>query len=288
MLPTTVPECSPSAPGHTGMLQEMALALGARQATNHDQPCFWAPVSVRARRDGTTAVFPHFVFDRAKPGTVTVGRDGRRFVNESTSYHLFGKAMFEANRDGSTIPAFLIADAVAMKRYGLGMVRPGGWGLRAALADGYVVQGATPAELAGRLGVDAAGLEATVAEMNVYAGSGVDAAFGRGSTVYQRANGDASHGPNPTLGPIGTAPFHAVRLWPGDIGSSVGLVTDAQARVLGPGEAPIDGLWAVGNDMASIMGGSYPAGGINLGPAMTFGFIAGRDLAGLPPLTTDP
>jgi succinate dehydrogenase/fumarate reductase flavoprotein subunit len=195
--------------------------------------------------------------------------------------------MFEANRDGSTIPAFLIADAVAMKKYGLGMVRPGGWGLRAALADGYVVQGATPAELAGRLGVDAAGLEATVAEMNIYAGTGVDAAFGRGSTVYQRANGDASHGPNPTLGPIGTAPFHAVRLWPGDIGSSVGLVTDAQARVLGPGEAPIDGLWAVGNDMASIMGGSYPAGGINLGPAMTFGFIAGRDLAGLPPLTTD-
>jgi glycine/D-amino acid oxidase-like deaminating enzyme len=144
LLPAPVPEWSPSAPGHTGRLQELALGLGARQAATHDQPCFWAPVSVRKRKDGSTAVFPHFVFDRAKPGTVTVGRDGRRFVNESTSYHLFGKAMFEASRDGSAIPAFLIADAVAIKRYGLGMVRPGGWGLRRALADGYVVHRAGP------------------------------------------------------------------------------------------------------------------------------------------------
>lgn len=279
LLPQPVPEASPAAPGHTGRLHDLAFGLGARHVDTHDQPCFWAPVSTRARPDGTTAVFPHFVFDRAKPGTVAVGHDGRRFVNESTSYHLFGKAMFEANRAGSTIPCFLIADATAMKAYGLGMVRPGGYGLTRALADGYVVSGRTIAELAGKLGIDAAALAATVVEMNGFAKTGIDTAFGRGSTVYQRANGDASHGPNPTLGPIAAAPFYAVRLTPGDIGASVGLVTDTRARVLGADDAPIPGLYAIGNEAASIMGGTYPGPGITLGPALTFAYIAARDAA---------
>jgi hypothetical protein len=287
LLPTTVPECSPSAPGHTGMLQEMALALGARQATTHDQPCFWAPVSVRAagRDDGGVPAF------RLRPGEAGHGDGGPRRAAVREREHVLspvrqGDVRSEPRRiDDPGLPDRRCGgDEEIRARHGAaGRLGPAGG------AGGRLCRAGRDAGGTDRApGVDAAGLEATVAEMNVYAGSGVDAAFGRGSTVYQRANGDASHGPNPTLGPIGTAPFHAVRLWPGDIGSSVGLVTDAQARVLGPGEAPIDGLWAVGNDMASIMGGSYPAGGINLGPAMTFGFIAGRDLAGLPPLTTDP
>jgi succinate dehydrogenase/fumarate reductase flavoprotein subunit len=273
-LPKPVPEHSPSAPGHTGELHDLALKLGAHHGEGAQQNCFWAPVSVRKRADGTTAVFPHFVFDRSKPGIITVGRDGRRFVNESTSYHLFVSAMFAANRDGSTIPAYLITDSVGLKKYGLGMIWPGGRGLKPFLADGYLTQADTLGELAEKLGINAGGLAASVASMNDYARTGIDLDFRRGTTTYERANGDPAHGPNPTLGPIGTAPFYAVKLYPGDIGSALGLVTDEHARVLRKDGTPIEGLYAIGNDMHSIMGGTYPGPGITIGPGITFGYIA--------------
>ena len=110
---------------------------------------------MRQRADGTVAVFPHFVMDRAKPGMVTVNQAGERFVNESTSYHLFGLAMQQVGRDGkASMPAYLIGDAAALGRYGMGMVRPGGQGLEPFLADGYLIEGATLAELAGKLAID--------------------------------------------------------------------------------------------------------------------------------------
>ncbi|TKT76191.1 FAD-dependent oxidoreductase [Aquamicrobium sp. LC103] len=278
-LPKPVPDHSPSAPGHTGELHDLALKLGAHHGEGAYQNCFWAPCSVRRRPDGSTAVFPHFVFDRSKPGTVSVGRDGRRFVNESTSYHLFVSAMFATNEDGSTIPAYLITDSEGLRKYGLGMVRPGGRGLKPFLEDGYLTQASTLGELAPKLGIDADGLKATVASMNEYAKTGVDPEFGRGTTVYEKANGDPTHGPNPTLGTIGTAPFYAVRLYPGDIGSAMGLVTDENARVLRGDGTVIEGLYAVGNDMHSIMGGVYPGPGITIGPGITFGYIAGKHAA---------
>jgi glycine/D-amino acid oxidase-like deaminating enzyme len=273
-LPKPVPEHSPSAPGHTGELHDLALKLGAHHGEGAQQNCFWAPVSVRRRADGTTAVFPHFVFDRSKPGIITVGRDGKRFVNESTSYHLFVSAMFAADRDGSTIPAYLITDSAGLKKYGLGMVRPGGKGLKPFLADRYLTRADTLAELAQKLGINAGGLAASVASMNEYARTGVDPDFRRGTTIYERANGDPTPGPNPTLGPIGAAPFYAVKLYPGDIGSAMGLVTDENARVLRRDGTPIEGLYAIGNDMHTIMGGAYPGPGITIGPGITFGYIA--------------
>jgi succinate dehydrogenase/fumarate reductase flavoprotein subunit len=277
MLPAPTPEWSPAAPGHTGELHDIVLGLGAHYGTGQAQNAFWAPVSVRRRKDGSTAAFPHFVLDRSKPGVVAVGRDGRRFVNESRSYHEFVGAMYAANREGSTIPAFLIADSVALKKYGLGMVRPGGRGLKPFLDDGYLVQADTLAGLAARLGIDAVGLAETVEKMNCYAATGDDPDFYRGVTVYERANGDPNAGTrNPTLGPIGTGPFYAVRLWPGDIGAAMGLVTDTDARVLREDGNPIPGLYAVGNDAQSIMGGVYPGPGITIGPAITFGYIAAR------------
>ncbi|NKC30497.1 FAD-dependent oxidoreductase [Falsiroseomonas selenitidurans] len=279
MLHAPTPEYSPAAPGHTGEMHDLALAIGARYGQGGLDNAFWAPVSVRRRADGSTAVFPHFVLDRGKPGTVAVNAAGRRFVNEATSYHLFARAMFASHETVPTIPCFLIADAVALRRYGLGMVRPGGRGLAPFLADGYLVQGATLAELAGRLGVAAAGLAETVAAMNRYAASGEDPEFGRGSTAYHRANGDPAQAPNPNLGPIATAPFFAVRLLPGDIGAATGLVTDAQAQVLDEANRPIGGLYAVGNDMHSIMGGTYPGPGITIGPGITFGYLAARHAA---------
>jgi succinate dehydrogenase/fumarate reductase flavoprotein subunit len=224
------------------------------------------------------------VLDRAKPGTVVVNQAGERFVNESTSYHRFGRALFAANaRDPGhpSIPAFLIADARALRAYGLGMVRPGASaaGMKPFLDDGYLVRGQTLDELAGRLGIDAAGLARTVARLNDHARHGTDPDFGRGQTDYQRNLGDPAFAPNPNLGPLAEAPFHAVRLYPGDIGAATGLVTNAQAQVLDATGQPIPGLHAAGNDMNSVMGGTYPGPGITIGPALVFAHLAAHHVA---------
>ncbi len=277
MLPGIDISWCPGAPGHTGEAHELALAMGAQYGTGALSNSYWAPVSLRRRRDGSTAVFPHFVMDRAKPGFITVNRKGQRFLNESTSYHLFGLAMQEANAQGDSIPAYLVCDARALKKYGIGMVRPGGRGLKPFLEDGYLTEGRTLDELAAKLGIDAAGLKESVARINAYAQTGVDLDFNRGTTAYQRNNGDASwEGKNPSIGPLTQGPYYAVRLYPGDIGAATGLVTDADAQVLDAEHRPIPGLYAVGNDMHSVMGGVYTAPGITIGPGMVFGYIAAR------------
>lgn len=273
MLPAPVAEHSPAAPGHTGALHDIALGLGAHYGEGAASNVFMAPVSKRRRADGSWAIFPHFVFDRSKPGTVCVGKDGRRFTNESRSYHEFAMAQHATG----TIPAFILTDATGLKKYGLGMVRPGGMGRNALLKDGYLTEAPTLDALAHQLGIDAQGLADTVQRMNSFARTGKDTDFHRGETTYERHNGDASHGPNPTLGKIGTAPFYAVQLWPADIGAATGLETDERARVLDGDGQPIPGLYACGNDMQSIMGGVYTGPGITIGPAITFGYIAAKD-----------
>ncbi|MGL4290328.1 MAG: FAD-dependent oxidoreductase [Phreatobacter sp.] len=276
MLHQPTPQHSPGAPGHTGELQDLALGLGARFGEGNLDNAFWAPVSVRKRPDGSTAVFPHFVLDRSKPGTVAVNSLGRRFVNETVSYHLFARAMFETHPQVPCIPTFLITDSEGLRKYGLGMVRPGGRGLKPYLADGYLTEAPSVAALAGKLGIDAPTLQQTIAAMNGYAKTGIDTEFGRGTTAYHRVNGDAGQQPNPTLGPIATAPFYAVKLYPGDIGAANGLVTTEQAEVVDRDNQPIRGLYACGNDMQSIMGGTYPGPGITIGPAITFAYRAIR------------
>ena len=228
-------------------------------------------------------MFPHFVLDRSKPGTVCVDQRGRRFVNESTSYHLFAKAMFDADQVAPCIPCFIVTDAVGLKKYGLGLVRMGARNIGAFLKDGYLVEGRTLEELAGKLGIDAAELGRTVAAMNDYAKTGVDPEFGRGESAYHCNNGDPNAGlPNPTLGPIKTAPFYAVRLYPGDIGAATGLVIDEWARVLDGENKPIGRLYACGNEANSVMGGTYPGPGVTLGPAIAFAYRAARHALGRP------
>jgi succinate dehydrogenase/fumarate reductase flavoprotein subunit len=215
--------------------------------------------------------------DRGKPGMLTVDSQGQRYLNESTSYHLFGIAMQAHHATTPSVPSWLVCDAGALKRYGIGMVRPGGQGLEPFLADGYLKQGNTLAELAQQLNVPADKLTATVERFNAFADQGVDEDFQRGTTDYQRANGDATwHGPNPCLGALREGPFYAVALYPGDIGAATGLVTDDDARVLNAQGKAIDGLYAAGNDMHSIMGGIYPAPGITIGPGVTFGYLAAK------------
>ena len=267
------------AEGSTGDAQDKAIAVGARISERDLSAAFWAPASIRRRADGSNAVFPHFVLDRGKPGTLVVDNTGRRFVNEAISYHQFALEMLANSK--SAIPAYLIADAVALRKYGLGMVRPGGWGTNAAVADRYLTVGDSIEQLAQRLNIDPANLRATVDRMNDYARTGHDGEFGRGSTIYQNHNGDPSAGgANPNLGAIATAPFYALRLYPSDIGTSAGLVTDDTARVLDADHQPIPRLYACGNDMQSIMGGTYPGPGITLGPALAFAYLAASDAVG--------
>ena len=276
LLPLASPVWCPGAPGHTGAAQDIARALGAQWGEGHASAAFWAPVSVRRRADGTQAVFPHFVMDRAKPGMLTVNQAGQRFVNESTTYQLFALAMQQ--QQPPVIPAYLVCDAAALKKYGLGMVRPGGGGLKPFLADGYLTEATSIEALAQKLAIDPAALQSTVQRFNRHCGEGVDPDFHRGETAYQHNIGDANWGgKNPNLGPLTQAPFYAVRLYPGDIGASTGLVTDAGARVLNVQSVPIAGLYAVGNDMNSIMGGIYTAPGITIGPGLVFASLAAAD-----------
>lgn len=265
---------SPMAPGLVGTAQDAALAMGAVLETIGRDNVFWAPVSTRQRRDGSRAVFPHFVLDRSKPGTLCVDQGGSRFVNESTSYHAFGRAMLDRNETVPCVPCFIITDSTGLRRYGLGMVRQGTRDLTEFIADGYLTEASTIAGLAAALNVPAMQLSQTIARFNGFAAAGVDEDFGRGTTPYHRANGDPTHAPNPTLGPIAVAPFYAVRLYVGDIGATAGLRVSRDAQVLRSDGSAIPGLYACGNDAASIMGDAYPGPGITLGPAIAGAFRA--------------
>jgi succinate dehydrogenase/fumarate reductase flavoprotein subunit len=180
------------------------------------------------------------------------------------------------------VPSFLICDHVRLRRYGLGLVRPGpGWArpLGKYLSSGHLVRANTLAELARKMGIDSAGLAETVRKNNEFAQTGKDADFGKGDTAYDRWQGDPMVKPNPSLGPIEIGPYYAITLWPGDLGTFCGLVTDGRARVLDEGDVPIWGLYACGCDMHPVFSGAYPGGGGSIGPGMTFGFIAGGDIA---------
>ena len=275
LLQSPVTAYSPSASGHTGRMQDLALEIGAHFADGGADHVFWAPVSVKKRSDGSTAVFPHFVMDRSKPGTVCVNQQGARFTNESQSYHLFVRAMLDADKSTPTVPAFIITDAKGLLKYGLGMVRMGTKNPQSFIDEGYLLKGDSVEGLAKQIGADPNVLSQTINDMNRFAETGVDPQFGRGSTAYHRANGDATHsGPNPCLGPIQTAPFYAVKLYPGDIGAASGLAINGDAQVLREGGQAIAGLYACGNEAQSIAGGTYPGPGITIGPAITFAYRA--------------
>jgi succinate dehydrogenase/fumarate reductase flavoprotein subunit len=279
LLPEPLCEHSPLVESVTGDGVTLGQKAGGRLGVDHANNSFWAPVSIRTRPDGSTAVFPHFVLDRGKPGLIAVDREGQRFVNEATTYQRFAEAMYAAHAHTSAIPCHFICDDRFVARYGLGMVRPRRLNLRRAIADGYVVRADTLASLARALAIDPAALEATVARYNGFAAGGIDPDFSKGGDAYQRNLGDPENGPNPCIGPIETPPFYAIEVWPGDIGASCGLVTNACAQVLRADGAPTEGLYACGNDMDSLMAGIYPAPGITLGPAMTFGYLAARHAA---------
>lgn len=276
--PTGREHYSPSPSTNTGDGLRLAEAVGGRVDPTIPHAAAWVPTSVTTRPDGTQGVMPHFI-DRAKPGVIAVTRNGKRFTNEGNSYHDFVQAMVKACRDESEVSAWLICDHKALRSYGLGCVAPAPLPIGRHLRSGYLKRGASVGELAKHIGVDPVALEATVREFNAAARKGEDPLFGKGSKAYNRYQGDALVTPNPCVAPLENGPYYAIKLVVGDIGTFAGLVTDEKTRVLNAAGAPINGLYAVGNDAASVMGGNYPGAGITLGPALTFGYIAGNQLA---------
>ncbi|WP_199054556.1 FAD-dependent oxidoreductase [Aquitalea sp. ASV15] len=249
-------------------------------------PIALAPVSLAPRADGSTAHFPHLI-ERAKPGLIAVTANGQRFCNEADSYHDFVSALLRATPAGQPAEAWLLADHRFVRRYGLGAVKPAPMPLGRWLRNGYLQRGNTLQELARRCGIDPVALEQQVVHYNQQAAAGQDSDFAKGDTPYNRVQGDKDNAwPNPCMAPLQHGPYYAVKLVPGSLGSFAGLTTNASAQVLDEHRQPISGLYAVGNDMHSMMGGHYPSGGITLGPAMTFGYLAAHHAAGRQPDTT--
>ncbi|WP_307005589.1 FAD-dependent oxidoreductase [Acinetobacter baylyi] len=263
---------------NTGDGLKAAETIGAAVDQHLPWAGAWAPVSLMPRLDGTLGRFPHLV-ERGKPGLIAVLKNGRRFTNEGDSYPAFIKDLFKSTNKGDQAHCWLICDHKFIRRYGLGAVKPFPISMQSWLDNGYLKSGKTLHDLAIACGIDALQFQKTVQSYNQHAEHGQDPEFHRGTTPYQKAQGDAEHQPNPCIAPIKHGPFYAIEVVPGSLGTFAGLIADNDANVLNRTGQPIQGLFAVGNDLNSIMGGQYPSGGITLGPAMTFGYLAAKKIA---------
>jgi len=276
--PTGKEHFSPAPVTNTGDGLRLAEAVGGIVDKTIPHAAAWVPTSVTTRTDGSKGVMPHFI-DRAKPGVIAVTPKGKRFTNEGSSYHDFVQDMVRACRDEPEVFSWLLCDHRVLRDYGLGCVAPFPLPFGHHLKSGYLKSGSTIAELAKHIGIAPEVLQSTVDEFNATAREGKDPAFGKGSKAYNRYQGDELVTPNPCVAPLEKGPFYAIKLVVGDLGTFAGLVTDEKTRVLDAKGQPIKGLYAVGNDAASVMGGNYPGAGITLGPALTFGYVAGLTLA---------
>jgi succinate dehydrogenase/fumarate reductase flavoprotein subunit len=271
---------SPTPQSNTGDGVRMAEAVGADASIRFQDSAAWMPVSKVDYGHGEIGVFPHLL-DRYKPGVIGVLRNGKRFANESNSYHDVGVDMIRACDGQSETAMWLVCDKTTLGKYGLGFVKPAPMPIGKFIRNGYLISGNTLSELAQAAGLDAQGLEETVREYNLGAVHGHDAQFGRGTTAFNRYLADPEQQPNPCVAPILKGPFYAVKVVMGDLGTFDGIQTSVVGEVKKRDGSVIAGLYAVGNDRASIMGGKYPAAGITHGPNMTFGYVTGNHLADL-------
>jgi len=263
-----------SAPSNEGDGLRLGLGIGAAVA---EMTSFWGvPVITPPAQvyDGKPSGRMGNV-EMTLPGSLTVGADGRRFVDEALNYHDVSHVMGAIDEHrlmAKGMPAWLVFDHLYLDSYPVAGSTPG------TPAD-WMTEGATVEELAERIGVDPAALAAQVREFNAAAARGQDPEFGRGDSAEDRFLGDASVAPNPCLRPLTEGPFYAVPVHCGALGTAGGLATNLNAQVLRFDGSVIPGLYAAGNVSATAFRGAYPAGGATLGPAVTRGFVAGEHLA---------
>ena len=262
--------------GNTGDSIVAGQAIGA--GTMNMQSAWAAPVWYVPGEDRGRLC----TMERALPGGIMVNQKGERYLNEAASYHVTGQKMAQREAEhGDASPTWFVFDADYRRKYPAGPLLPviPDWFQEGAV-QAIMKKARSIGELANKIDVDPAALEATVSRFNTHAAKGEDPDFQRGQAAYDKMYGDPSVTPNPCLATIDKGPFYAMPIYPGDIGTNGGLRTDAKARVLNEKGKPIGGLYAVGNNAASAMGESYPGAGVTIGPALTFAYIAARDALG--------
>ena len=260
--------------GNVGDAHQAARQVGAAVDTDVFTSCWWTPTSKYTKPDGSVSTILYGYLDRSRPGMIAVNADGKRFVNDSNSYHDIVYAMFK-DGVGEGRHFHLICDRHFVWRRGFGnLIKPYQPFLGRYVRNGYVARGRTIRELAQRIGVDPDGLESTVKRHNEFCKTGVDLDFGKGSDPYNRMFGDPKVKPNPNLTPIENAPFFALRIYPATLGTIIGLKTNIDAQVMDTEGRVIPGLYACGNEMTSPFRGFYPGGGATLGPGMVFAYRA--------------
>lgn len=259
--------------GNIGTAIQAGMAVGAATALMDD--AWWGPCFIDHKGESQ-----FMIWERSFPFSIIVDKSGKRFMNESASYVDCGHWQYERNQQVPAIPAYLIFDQHHHKYYPLGVGLPGAEP-KEYFESGMLTKGDTLAELAGKMGIDPQGLEESVARFNQFAINGKDEDFHRGDSAYDRIYSDPGVKPNPNLAPLTKPPFYCVKVWPGDLGTKGGLLTDEHARVLHENGSVIKGLYAAGNNSASVMGHTYPGPGSTIGPAMVFGMLAGRHAATL-------
>jgi 3-oxosteroid 1-dehydrogenase len=266
-------EWTTGAETNTGDGISAGLAVGADVALMDD--AWWGPTIPLTGG-------PYFCLsERNLPGSIIVNQAGRRYANEASPYVDAVHAMYdgEAETGIGHVPSWMILDQRYRNRYlfaGLGPRQPfpGRWYKHGTLFRSDTIEG-----LAEQIGVDPSGLAETVARFNDMASAGLDTDFHRGDSAYDKYYGDPTNKPNPCLGPIDQAPFYAVKIVPGDLGTKGGVVTDEHGRALRPDGSVIEGLYAAGNASAAVMGHTYAGAGSTIGPAMVFGYLAALDIA---------
>lgn len=263
----TQAQWSSASPTNTGDMLLAGLEVGA--ATQLMDEAWWGPSITLPGEDRSRQLFT----ERSMPGCIMVNRDGKRFFNESVAYTTAVQAM---QKSGNT-PAYVIFDSRYKYEYPFGPFLPDAmqlnW-LQPSRFKNILTRSDSIAGLADALRINRKGLQDTVARFNEFAARGVDEDFHRGENAYDLLYGDVRISPNPCLAPIKQGPYYAMEVYPGDIGTKGGLLTNASAQVLNTEGSAIAGLYAIGNTSASVTGRYYPGAGATLGPAMTFGFIA--------------
>lgn len=269
--------------GNRGEALVAAEAVGA--STEHTEQGWWIPTMTLPMKGASNFHEIHqAAFDVGRPWSVVVNRKGLRFVDEACGYDQFGQAMVRDQLEtGANCPCWLIFDAKFRRKFSAGGLLPTvhtpEHKIPADWWDHYVFRAGTIEDLCAKTHLPVAAVRQTIANMNTYAKTGVDPEFGRGMNPYDQMFGDPSSRPNPNIGPIDTAPFYAVPINNGDLGTKGGLRCDARARVLDGEGRPIAGLYAAGNNSGTPFGDTYPGAGATIGPAMTFGFVAANDIA---------
>jgi len=261
--------------GNTGDGLMLGVSAGGVLGQGNQDNAYYMPASARRDRDGKIGgKYPHFG-GTAKPGSLIVDPRGQRFVNEASNYHHIGREMNRLNIG----TAYLIADERYVTNYGLGLVKPGRLGRRKFLAAGYLKKANDMSALARLLGIEPERLTGTVSRFNEFAARGIDSDFGRGKSRYDQASGDPTHRPNPNIGSLQQPPYYAVAIHPGSASTAMGLKTTADAQLLDRNGAPLAGLYAVGLDQSSFVGGTLPAGGVLIGSGVVFGYRAALAIA---------